>query len=375
MAAIRFVELVKHYGDTTVIPNLNLEIADEEFVVFVGPSGCGKSTLLRVVAGLETVDGGELYIGNELVNEIPAAKRDIAMVFQDYALYPHMSVYQNMGFALQVQRFDKHEIDRRIRQAARTLDIESLLQRKPKALSGGQRQRVAMGRAMVREPKAFLFDEPLSNLDAKLRVSVRTEIKALAQTLRTTMLFVTHDQVEAMTLADRVVVFNQGQIQQVGTPEQIYEKPMNLFVAGFIGSPAMNLFNAERSDSRFYFNDGNVIPVNAQCIDSIRMLAGDKAIIGVRPEHIIVERENEIAEQDSEISLPVEVDVVEPLGSDTLCFFSVDGQRRVARINPEFRIRPGEKIRIRFRSERVHLFETDGHGRSLDTAGMNENDE
>ena len=244
MAAIRMKRLVKRYGDVTVVPGIDLEIRDQEFVVFVGPSGCGKSTLLRVIAGLEPIDSGELYIGDKLVNDVPPARRDIAMVFQDYALYPHMTVYGNMAFGLEMRSMPKDEIDRRVQRAAALLHIEPLLKRKPMALSGGQRQRVAMGRAMVRNPQVFLFDEPLSNLDAKLRGEVRTEIKALAQKLQTTMVFVTHDQVEAMTMADRIVVLKAGVVQQFGTPEEVYKTPANQFVAGFIGSPAMNFFDA-----------------------------------------------------------------------------------------------------------------------------------
>ena len=245
MASISIRNLTKRYGNFTVIPDLNLEIADHEFVVFVGPSGCGKSTLLRIIAGLEPISSGDLYIGDRRVNGVQAAQRDIAMVFQDYALYPHMRVYDNMSFALELRGTPKAEIDARVRRAAALLHIEPYLDRKPKELSGGQRQRVAMGRAIVRNPKAFLFDEPLSNLDAKLRGQVRAEIKALSQELKTTMVFVTHDQIEAMTMADRIVVLQSGTIQQYDTPETVYERPANQFVAGFIGSPAMNFFPVE----------------------------------------------------------------------------------------------------------------------------------
>src|ERR1700758_2374669 len=246
MASISIRNLVKRYGNFTVIPDLDLEIADEEFVVFVGPSGCGKSTLLRIIAGLEPITSGDLYIGDRRVNGVQAARRDIAMVFQDYALYPHMRVYDNMSFALELRGTPKAEIEQRVKRAAAMLHIEPYLDRKPKELSGGQRQRVAMGRAIVRNPKAFLFDEPLSNLDAKLRGQVRAEIKALSQQLKTTMVFVTHDQIEAMTMADRIVVLQSGTIQQYDTPETVYERPANQFVAGFIGSPPVDFFPVRR---------------------------------------------------------------------------------------------------------------------------------
>src|ERR1700748_1976533 len=257
MASISIRNLVKRYGNYTVIHDLNLEISDHEFVVFVGPSGCGKSTVLPLIAGLEPISAGELFIGDDRVNGIPAAQRDIAMVFQDYALYPHMRVYDNMSFALELRGVPKKEIEERVKRAATMLHIEPYLDRKPKELSGGQRQRVAMGRAIVRNPKAFLFDEPLSNLDAKLRAQVRAEIKALSQELKTTMVFVTHDQIEAMTMADRIVVLQSGTIQQYDTPETVYERPANQFVAGFIGSPAMNFFPVEWRQETAVLSDGD----------------------------------------------------------------------------------------------------------------------
>jgi multiple sugar transport system ATP-binding protein len=265
VASITIRNLVKRYGSYTIIPDLNLEIADHEFVVFVGPSGCGKSTLLRIIAGLEPITAGELFIGERRVNGIPAAQRDIAMVFQDYALYPHMRVYENMSFALELRGVSKAEIDTRVRRAAALLHIEPYLDRKPKDLSGGQRQRVAMGRAIVRNPQVFLFDEPLSNLDAKLRGQVRAEIKALSQQLTTTMVFVTHDQIEAMTMADRIVVLQSGTVQQYDTPEVVYERPANQFVAGFIGSPAMNFLPVEmKGDAAVFAHDGTSAPRERQ---------------------------------------------------------------------------------------------------------------
>ena len=287
MASISIRNLVKRYGNLAVIPDLNLEIADHEFVVFVGPSGCGKSTLLRIIAGLEPITAGEVYIGDKRVNGIPAAQRDIAMVFQDYALYPHMSVYDNMSFALELRGTPKAEIDARVKRAAALLHIEPYLDRKPKELSGGQRQRVAMGRAIVRNPKAFLFDEPLSNLDAKLRGQVRAEIKALSQELKTTMVFVTHDQIEAMTMADRIVVLQNGAVQQYDTPEAVYERPANQFVAGFIGSPAMNFFPVEwRGEGVVFSEGGATVPLPEESRTPLRK-AGS-GVLGIRPEHFAV---------------------------------------------------------------------------------------
>src|SRR6201995_1015096 len=287
MASISIRNLTKRYGNLTVIPDLSLEIANHEFVVFVGPSGCGKSTLLRIIAGLEPISSGDLYIGDKRVNGVQAAQRDIAMVFQDYALYPHMRVYDNMSFALELRGTPKAEIEARVKRAAAMLHIEPYLERKPKELSGGQRQRVAMGRAIVRNPKAFLFDEPLSNLDAKLRGQVRAEIKALSQQLKTTMVFVTHDQVEAMTMADRIVVLKSGTVQQYDTPEAVYERPANQFVAGFIGSPTMNFFPVEMSGAGAVLSDGTS-PIALDAESSARLQRAAKAVLGVRPEHFAV---------------------------------------------------------------------------------------
>ncbi len=319
MAGISIRNLVKSYGKFTVLPDLSLEIADHEFVVFVGPSGCGKSTLLRIIAELEPITSGELFIGDKRVNGVPAAQRDIAMVFQDYALYPHMRVYDNMAFALELRGMPKAEIETRVRQAAAMLHIEAYLDRKPKELSGGQRQRVAMGRAIVRNPQVFLFDEPLSNLDAKLRAQVRAEIKALSQQLRTTMVFVTHDQIEAMTMADRIVVLQGGVVQQYDTPEVVYERPANQFVAGFIGSPTMNFFPVEwRGDAAVFAGDATSAPLDASLGARLRMAAGT-AVVGVRPEHFQV-----VPAEAS--GIPVRIKLVEPLGSDTLNSFRNRGR-------------------------------------------------
>ena len=348
MAAIHLKALRKNYGAVTVIPGIDLEIRDREFVVFVGPSGCGKSTVLRVIAGLEPIDGGDLYIGDKRVNDVPPAQRDIAMVFQDYALYPHMSVYDNMAFGLETRNTPKDEIARRVQRAAEQLHITEYLQRKPKALSGGQRQRVAMGRAMVRNPQVFLFDEPLSNLDAKLRAEVRTEIKALAQTLQTTMIFVTHDQVEAMTMADRIVILKSGIVQQVGTPQQVYNEPANAFVAGFIGSPTMNFFAAQRAEGGLRLADGAVLPLSAERAAAL----GDRDAVqlGVRPEHLRLQAAGPG-------TLPVRVGVVEPLGSDTLVYFDFEGKRQVARVAPEETPAAGDTVHLGVVMDRAHLFD------------------
>jgi len=349
MASISIRNLVKRYGNLTVIPDLNLEIADHEFVVFVGPSGCGKSTLLRIIAGLEPISSGEIYIGDKRVNGVQAAHRDIAMVFQDYALYPHMKVYDNMSFALELRGVSRAEIDARVKRAAALLHIEPYLDRKPKELSGGQRQRVAMGRAIVRNPKAFLFDEPLSNLDAKLRGQVRAEIKALSQELKTTMVFVTHDQIEAMTMADRIVVLQSGTIQQYDTPETVYERPANQFVAGFIGSPAMNFFPVEwRQEQAILSLGGIVMPLEGESAGRLRV-AGN-AVLGIRPEHFVVTTE-------AADSVAINVKLVEPLGSDTLIHFDLAGVSAIARVDPSLRPKVGDRIGLRPQPGKTHLFD------------------
>jgi len=357
MASIRLHKLVKRYGDVTVVPSLDLEIRDQEFVVFVGPSGCGKSTLLRVIAGLEPIDGGDLYIGDARVNDVTPSQRDIAMVFQDYALYPHMTVYDNMAFGLEMRATPRDEIDRRVQRAAGMLRIEPFLQRKPKELSGGQRQRVAMGRAMVRNPKVFLFDEPLSNLDAKLRGEVRTEIKALSQQLKTTMVFVTHDQVEAMTMADRIVVLKAGVVQQFGTPEEVYKTPVNQFVAGFIGSPTMNFFDVTAEGDTLVLDDGTRMPLAPAQRDALKRAAPGARVLGVRPEHMAVL-------PGGQPGLKVGVSVVEPLGSDTLLYFDRGGVRRVARVAPETQVQPGDVVTLGFTMAKTHLFDA-ADGRAL----------
>ncbi|MDR3522135.1 MAG: sn-glycerol-3-phosphate ABC transporter ATP-binding protein UgpC [Acidocella sp.] len=341
MASLRMQGLKKRFGTMEIIPSLDLEIADHEFVVFVGPSGCGKSTLLRIIAGLEPITEGDLFIGDQRVNDLTPAQRDIAMVFQDYALYPHMTVYQNMAFGLQMRHTPQAEIDARVQNAARLLDIEPLLKRRPRALSGGQRQRVAMGRAIVRDPKVFLFDEPLSNLDAQLRGQVRSEIKALSQRLKTTMIFVTHDQVEAMTMADRIVVLRGGVIQQVGAPEEIYGRPANRFVAGFIGSPSMNFLPVNLADGAAHLPDSRTLNIGTA-------LRGT-AVLGIRPEHFIPAPEG--------TGMPVDVTLVEPLGSDTLVHFLVGDIKCIARVAPDTRPHVGERLPLSVAPGKAYLFD------------------
>src|SRR6185295_18097834 len=325
MAEVRLREIVKRYDEVEAVRGIDLDIADHEFVVLVGPSGCGKSTTLRMIAGLEDITGGEILIGGDVVNDVPPKDRDIAMVFQNYALYPHMTVFQNMSFGLRLKRFPKKEIKQRVDAAARILDITELLDRKPRQLSGGQRQRVAMGRAIVRNPKVFLFDEPLSNLDAKLRVQMRTEIKKIHQTVTTTTVYVTHDQVEAMTLADRVVIMNGGRIDQIGTPHEVYHKPRTQFVAGFIGSPTMNFLPCRLVENgaglTIRLSDWLAFPVPATREARYRPRVGTELIFGLRPEHI-TEARGELIPGAS--SFDARLDVVEPMGMETMVYFIVD---------------------------------------------------
>ncbi|KTR05717.1 glycerol-3-phosphate ABC transporter ATP-binding protein [Aureimonas ureilytica] len=346
MASVSLRRLGKSYGGTQVVKGIDLDIADGELVVLVGPSGCGKSTTLRMVAGLESVTSGEVRIGDQVVNALPPRERDIAMVFQDYALYPHKTVRENMGFSLKVRGIKGAEADKRIQDAAEMLGIAHLLDRRPGQLSGGQRQRVAMGRAIVRRPQLFLFDEPLSNLDAKLRGEVRTEIKRLHQTIGTTILYVTHDQVEAMTLADRIVILRGGEIEQVGTPDEVYNYPSSVFVGGFIGSPAMNFARARIEGGRLLFSGGHALPLAlARAGDE-----GREIIVGIRPEHFG-------PAQDGAATLEVGAEVVEPLGSDTLVHFALGGARLTARMPPAFRADAGQKFHVGVDSTKIHLFD------------------
>jgi multiple sugar transport system ATP-binding protein len=304
MASLRLENIKKNFGDTEIIKGVDVSVDDGEFVVLVGPSGCGKSTLLRMIAGLEDITGGDLYIGDRIVNDVPPKSRDLAMVFQNYALYPHMTVAKNMGFSLRLSKMPAAEIQKRVVAAARILDLEPLLSRLPRQLSGGQRQRVAMGRAIVRDPQVFLFDEPLSNLDAKLRVHMRSEIKELHQRLGSTMIYVTHDQIEAMTMADKIVVLQGGLVEQIGMPLDLYDKPDNMFVAGFIGSPAMNFVKGKITGGKFCDTAGHAWPIPAAFPDS----EGRPVILGIRPEHI---------QRDTQ-GVRVQIQLTEPTGSETL---------------------------------------------------------
>ena len=346
MASVNITDIKKSYGNHAVIHGVNVAIKDGEFVILVGPSGCGKSTLLRMIAGLEPITGGTISIGGKVVNDLPPKDRDIAMVFQTYALYPHKTVTQNMGFALQMRKTSREEIDARVKRAAEILDLTPLLDRFPKQLSGGQRQRVAMGRAIVRDPAVFLFDEPLSNLDAKLRVQMRAEIKELHQRLKTTIVYVTHDQIEAMTMADRIVVMNAGIVEHVGTPLELYDRPNNIFVAGFIGSPSMNLLKGTikaGAKSFFALNNGPDLPLGK--IDKAH--DGKAAFYGIRPEHLTLGKD----------SIPVEVSVIEPMGSETQLFAKLGGQRMVALLRHRFSAEPGEKLSLLPDISAIHLFD------------------
>jgi multiple sugar transport system ATP-binding protein len=354
MADVRLTGVTKSFGTTEVLKGIDLEIADGEFVVFVGPSGCGKSTLLRTIAGLEEATGGDIAIGGKVVNDLGPSDRGIAMVFQSYALYPHMSVYENMAFGLKLAKADKAEIDRRVRGAAETLNITDLLERKPKALSGGQRQRVAIGRAIVREPQVFLFDEPLSNLDAALRVRMRYEFASLHERLKTTMVYVTHDQVEAMTLADRIVVLHGGIVEQVGKPMDLYERPRNLFVAEFIGSPKMNLLPAEivsatATGATVRTTAGETLEV---AVDASRATAGDKVTLGIRPEHLTTAGKGD--------AVSARVTFVETLGHATYAYLTA-GEAPVTVLLPgDVRPSTGETLSLRVPADQAHLFDADG---------------
>jgi multiple sugar transport system ATP-binding protein len=358
MADVTLRKVVKRYDEVEAVRGIDLDIADHEFVVLVGPSGCGKSTTLRMIAGLEDITDGEILIGGDLVNDVPPKDRDIAMVFQNYALYPHMTVFENMSFGLRLRRLPKAEIRARVEQAAKILSITDLLGRRPKQLSGGQRQRVAMGRAIVRHPKVFLFDEPLSNLDAKLRVQMRTEIKRVHQKVKTTTVYVTHDQVEAMTLADRVVVMNDGRIEQVGRPHDLYHMPKTKFVAGFIGSPAMNFLPGRLQGS----GDGLVLrlseeltfPVPPDRAARYQPGAGGDLLFGLRPEHITEPRGEG---RDPRCEFTATLDVVEPMGMETMVYFTVNGSEICARVEPSAATGPGQPMRLYANLNHMHLID------------------
>ncbi|MGL4982441.1 MAG: ABC transporter ATP-binding protein [Treponemataceae bacterium] len=358
MAKVELKAIGKVYDGTfRAVDNQNITIEDREFVVFVGPSGCGKSTTLRMVAGLEDITEGELYIDGELMNDVPPKDRNIAMVFQNYALYPHMSVYDNMAFGLKIRKTPKDEIERRVNEAARILDIEKLLERKPKALSGGQRQRVAVGRAIVRNPKVFLFDEPLSNLDAKLRVQMRAEISDLHHRLNATMIYVTHDQVEAMTMGDKIVVMKDGKVQQIGAPLKLYNHPINKFVAGFIGSPPMNFLNVkiEEEGGKLIANEGNFkISPTAEQSTHLKKYIGKDVYFGIRPEDLIY-----TDSPDPSNNMKMKISVIEPLGAETHLFLNTSTQHVVARTSPENTCKIGDEINFAPVMEKAKFFDHD----------------
>jgi multiple sugar transport system ATP-binding protein len=355
MAGVALKGLSKTFdGAVEAVHEMNLDVGDGEFVVLVGPSGCGKSTTLRMIAGLEEPTTGEIWIDGRMVNDVQPKDRDIAMVFQNYALYPHMTVWKNLAFGLKLRRTPKSDIRRRVGEVAEKLGISALLDRRPRALSGGQRQRVALGRALVREPKVFLFDEPLSNLDAKLRVEMRAELKKLHHELGATMIYVTHDQVEAMTLGERIVVMNDGVVQQVDEPLAVYERPANLFVAGFVGTPSMNLIEGELTDSGGrgeLVSGAGRIPLPAAWSGAVGRLAGSRGVLGVRPEDIVLERSGE--------GLPVEVTVTEPLGDQMLVYMNAGDTSLVAKSASDFCMSYGDRAAAAFRESRIHLFDAE----------------
>lgn len=363
MASIILKNITKKYeGNVVAVHDFNLKIENNEFIILVGPSGCGKSTTLRMIAGLEDITEGELFIGGELVNNVPPKDRDIAMVFQNYALYPHMTVFKNMAFGLTLRKIPKSEIETKVKEIANQLNIEHLLNRKPKALSGGERQRVALGRAMVRNPAVFLLDEPLSNLDAKLRTQMRIEITKLHKRLGTTFVYVTHDQVEAMTMGDRIVVMKDGFIQQVDTPQNLYSKPNNLFVAGFIGSPQMNFIDANviEKNGEYYisFHNANIkIKYDMEYIKLISEYVGKTIVMGIRPENIHIVNINE-----SE-TLEGVVDIAELMGAETLVYIDYCGEKLVIKIVENKKINDGETVLMKFDSKYIHLFDKKTHER------------
>jgi multiple sugar transport system ATP-binding protein len=372
MARVHLEDVVKIYSNgVRAVDGVSLEIADREFVVLVGPSGCGKSTTLRMIAGLEEISAGRVLIGDRVVNEVPPKDRDIAMVFQNYALYPHMTVYKNMAFGLKLRRVPKPDIDRKVREAATMLGIQELLDRKPKQLSGGQRQRVAVGRAIVREPKAFLFDEPLSNLDAKLRVEMRAELKRLHRRLQTTTIYVTHDQEEAMTLGDRIVVMKDGVIQQVADPLTIYEKPVNRFVAGFIGTPPMNFLTGKvfSQDGHVYFGKGaGTIQLPDRYISRLAPYNDRNVVLGVRPESLSFKADQTWADKGN--ALPARVSVVEPLGDRMDVHVMTAAQEKmVCRVDAHTDVREGQEMPLYVDADRVHVFEPGDTGMNVTLLG------
>ena len=361
MAKVLLEHIIKQFGQVTAVNDVTLDVPDKQFTVLVGPSGCGKTTCLRLIAGLEEATSGNIYIGDRVVNDVAPKDRDIAMVFQNYALYPHMTVYDNMAFGLRLRKYPRPEIDRRVKEAAELLGIQTLLERKPKQLSGGQRQRVALGRAIVREPQVFLMDEPLSNLDAKLRVQTRAEIKKLHARLQTTTVYVTHDQVEAMTMGDRIVVMKDGLVQQVDSPMNLYDRPANLFVAGFIGSPAMNFLETKltRQDGKLVV-DGGVFraDVPPELASGLAEWAGKPVIFGIRPEDI---SDRALASGSNGAVLRAQVDVHEPLGSDVILYLTAGQHSLVARVDAHTQARMGQGTEVVFNMKKMHVFNPETH--------------
>lgn len=358
MASVTFKNVYKRYGDVTAVNNLNIEVGDKEFLVLVGPSGCGKTTALRCLAGLEEISDGEILIGDRVVNDVAPKDRDIAMVFQSYALYPHLSVYDNMAFGLKLRKVPKDEIKRRVNEAAEILGITDFLERKPRQLSGGQRQRVAVGRAIVREPKVFLFDEPLSNLDAKLRVAMRAEISKLHQRLQTTFIYVTHDQTEAMTMASRIAVINKGILQQLDSPQNLYDKPNNLFVAGFIGSPAMNFFPGKlrKDGSRLVVDTGDfVVAIPPSRTKPYEGHAGKDIIFGIRPENV---HDADFIPPNIDVEkVQVKVDVTELMGNEIFLYLVSGKNTFVGRVDPRSKLRVGQQTQVAFDMDSIHIFD------------------
>ena len=358
MASVTYENVFKKFGDMAAVDNMNFHVDDKEFLVLVGPSGCGKTTALRLLAGLEEISSGEIKIGDRVVNDVAPKDRDIAMVFQSYALYPHLTVYDNMAFGLKLRKVNKDEIKRRVTEAAEVLGITDLLQRKPRQLSGGQRQRVAVGRAIVREPKVFLFDEPLSNLDAKLRVQMRAEISKLHQRLQTTFIYVTHDQTEAMTMASRIAVINKGRLQQIDTPQNLYDRPGNLFVAGFIGSPAMNFFPGKlrKDGDQIIVDTGDfVVPIPAAKAAPYKQYVDKDVIFGIRPENIH-DADFVPLNIDAE-KVAVKVDVTELMGNEIFLYLVSGKNTFVARVDPRSKLRVGQQAQVMFDMDNFHIFD------------------
>ena len=351
MGNIAISNVTKKFDSTEVIHGINLKINDGEFVVLVGPSGCGKTTLLRMIAGLESITDGNISINDKIINNIKPKERDCAMVFQNYALYPHMKVAANMGFSLKIKKASKEEINKKVKDVAKILEIEDYLERYPRQLSGGQRQRVAMGRAIVRNPKVFLFDEPLSNLDAKLRVQMRTQIKLLHARLKTTLVYVTHDQVEAMTMADKIVVMNEGLVEQTGAPLELYDKPVNIFVAGFIGSPSMNLLNASINSNSINLGSAGSIPITRKTTSENNL----DITLGIRPSHMDISKNGE--------GLKFQIDVIEPTGADSLVYGRINDTECCVQTSERLNLKPGEIIHILPNEDNLHFFDNQSNER------------